>query len=257
MQIVSFQAHDATVRGYLQEDHDRLVHHKVRPALVLCAGGAYRWQSPREEDPVALTFLAMGYNVFLVTYSVGPKAAGQRPLRELARTVETIRERAGEFHIDPCKVAAMGFSAGGHLVCSLAVLWDELGLGEKARPDAVILGYPVITAGEYAHAESLEWVTGGDPEQRELFSLENHVTAKMPPTFVWHCVGDQSVPVENTLLLVNAMQRAGVDYECHIFPGGAHGISMCNVEVETPWPDIAPWVDLCKTWLNKQLEYTP
>lgn len=257
MQVVSFSANEAKVKGYLQEDHDRLLHHKVRPALVLCAGGAYRWQSPREEDPVALTFSAMGYNVFIVTYSVGEKASGGRPLRELARTVQTVRERAEEFHIDPHKVAVMGFSAGGHLACSLGVLWKELNLGERTRPDALILGYPVITTGEFAHRESVEWVTGGDPGAMELFSLENHVTGDMPPTFVWHCTGDESVPVENTLLLVNAMQRAGVAYECHLFPGGAHGISMCSVEVETPWPDIAPWVELCKTWLNNTLDYVP
>lgn len=257
MRIVSFQADNATVKGYLQEDHDRLVRHKVRPALILCAGGAYRWQSPREEDPVALRFSAMGYNVFIVTYSVKEKAAGQRPLRELAQTVKTVRARAGEFRIDPHKVAVMGFSAGGHLACSLAVLWDELGLGEDTRPDALILGYPVITTGAFAHPESIQWVTGGDLQAKKLFSLENHVTGKMPPTFVWHCVGDESVPVENTLLLVDAMQKAGVDYECHLFQGGAHGISMCTVEVETPYPQIAPWVGLCETWLNARFEYTP
>ena len=59
------------------------------------------------------------------------------------------------------------------------------------------------------------------------------------------------------LKLASAMQRAGVDYECHLFAGGAHGISMCNREVETPYPEAAAWVDLCKQWLNKQFDYTP
>ena len=59
------------------------------------------------------------------------------------------------------------------------------------------------------------------------------------------------------LKLASAMQRAGVDYECHLFAGGAHGISMCNREVETPNPEAAAWVDLCKQWLNKKFDYTP
>lgn len=59
------------------------------------------------------------------------------------------------------------------------------------------------------------------------------------------------------LKLASAMQRAGVDYECHLFAGGAHGISMCNREVETPNPEAAAWVELCKTWLNKKFNYTP
>ena len=131
------------------------------------------------------------------------------------------------------------------------------GLGADCRPDAAVLCYPVITTGEYKHPESIDWVTGGDAKLMELLSLEKQVTKQMPPTFIWHCTGDESVPVENTLLLTAAMQRAGVDYECHLFAGGAHGISMCNQEVETPYPAAAEWVKLCKTWLNSQFEFTP
>ena len=259
MQTISFTSNDAPVIGYLQDDHDRLVAHKKRPAVVICAGGCYRWLSPREKDPVALAFAAMGYQTFLLEYSTGERAGNYRPLRELAETVRTIRAHAAEWHIEPEHVAVLGFSAGGHLACSLGVLWDdpELGLGEACRPDALVLCYPVITTGEYAHRESADNVTGGDPELTVKLSLEKRVTAQMPPTFVWHCVGDESVPVENTLLLTTAMQRAGVPYECHLFAGGAHGISMCDQEVETPYPAIAPWVELCKTWLNARFGYTP
>ena len=259
MNICSFQAHDAPVIGYLQDDHDRLVAHKKRPAVVICAGGAYRWLSPREKDPVALHFAALGYQSFLIEYSVGDGAGELRPLRELAETVRILRERADEWHIEPEHIAVLGFSAGGHLTASLATLWHrpELKLGESCRPDAVVLCYPVITTGEYRHPESIEHVTGGDEKLLELLSLEKQVTAHMPPTFVWHCTGDESVPVENTILLTAAMQRAKVPYECHLFNGGAHGISMCNQEVETPYPDASAWVGLCDTWLNRQFGYTP
>ena len=259
MKICSFTAHDAPVIGYLQDDHDRLVAHRKRPAIVICAGGAYRWLSPREKDPVALSFAALGYHTFLLEYSVKENAAGLRPLRELAETVRTVREHAESWHIEPEHIAVLGFSAGGHLAASLATLWHrpELGLGEGCRPDAAVLCYPVITAGEFKHPESIDWVTGGDEKLRELLSLENQVTEHMPPTFIWHCTGDESVPVENTMLLTAAMQRAKVPYECHLFAGGAHGISMCNQEVETPYPAAAEWVGLCKTWLNNQFGYTP
>ncbi|MBQ5977721.1 MAG: alpha/beta hydrolase [Oscillospiraceae bacterium] len=259
MNIVSFRALNAPVIGYLHDDHDRLVAHKTRPAIVICAGGCYRWLSPREKDPVALYWTAMGYQTFLIEYSCGPRAGELRPLHELAEAVRIIRSRASDWHIEPEHVAVLGFSAGGHLAASLGVLWhrEDLGLDANCRPDALVLCYPVITTGEYAHEESAVNVSGGDPELREFLSLEKRVTAHMPPTFLWHCIGDESVPVENSLLLAAAMQRAGVDYECHLFAGGAHGISMCNQEVETPNPEAAVWTELCKTWLNKQFHYIP
>ena len=81
MEIITFEALGAEVKGYLQEDYDTLAAHKVRPALVICPGGAYRWRSPREKDPPALEFLSMGYQVFILEYSCAEQAAGYRPLR--------------------------------------------------------------------------------------------------------------------------------------------------------------------------------
>ena len=184
MNICSFSAHGAPVIGYLHEDHDRLVAHKKRPAIVICAGGAYRWLSPREKDPVALFFSSMGYQSFLIEYSVGEKAGALRPLRELAECVRLIRKNAEDWHIEADHIAVLGFSAGGHLAASLGTLWQrpELSLGEACRPDALVLCYPVITAGEFAHEESIDNVSGGDPELKEFLSLEKRVTANMPPT---------------------------------------------------------------------------
>ena len=209
---------------------------------------------------MALSWAARGYQTFLIEYSVMEGASRLRPLRELAEAVRILRRNAEAWHIQPEHIAVLGFSAGGHLTASLGTLWqrEELGLGDgQCRPDALVLCYPVISTGPFAHHESIEHVTGGDPSLLELLSLENQVTAQMPPTFLWHCVGDEAVPVENSLLLATAMQRAGVDYECHLFAGGAHGISMCDQEVETPYPEAAVWVELCQTWLDKRFDYTP
>ena len=259
MQLRRFEANGAPVVGWLHEPHDRLVAHKTRPALVICAGGGYQRLSPREKDPVLLHFAALGYQCFLLEYATKEAAAGLRPLRELAETVRLIRQNAEAWHIEKNHIAVLGFSAGGHLAASLGTLWQrpELDLGEGCRPDALVLCYPVITTGEFAHAESADTVTGGDPAMKELLSLEKQVTPHMPPTFLWHCVGDESVPVENALLLAAAMQRAGIDYECHLFSGGAHGISVCTREVETPNPAAAEWLGLCMTWLNRRFDYTP
>ena len=112
MNICRFSAHDAPVIGYLHNDHDRLVAHKKRPAIVICAGGCYRWLSPREKDPVALSFSAMGYQSFLIDYSVGPNASRLRPLRELAEAVRTIRAHA-EQRLEAAAAAIVGKVVGG------------------------------------------------------------------------------------------------------------------------------------------------
>lgn len=259
MKVISFFSGDAPVTGYIQDDYDTLVHHKCRPALVVCPGGGYFFTSPREKDSIALEFLSMGYNVFILDYSVLDKAGEYRPLRELAETVCTVRNRSAEWHIDPRQVAVLGFSAGGHLAASLGVLWNDgdLHLPAACRPDALVLCYPVITMGEYTHAATRDNVTGGDAELREKLSLEKHVGQGMPPTFIWHTVDDDSVPVENTLMLISALKREKIPFECHLFAHGKHGISVCTQEVETPNAQCREWVTLCKAWLNDFFGYTP
>ncbi|MDE6589702.1 MAG: alpha/beta hydrolase, partial [Oscillospiraceae bacterium] len=219
MKTVSFEALDAPVTGYLWDDYDTLVAHKVRPALIICPGGAYRWRSPREKDAPVLEFLSMGFQVFVLEYSCGEQAGGYRPLRELARAVCVLRERHGEWHIDPDKIAVLGFSAGGHLAASLGALWNdkELALPPEARPDALVLCYPVVSTREFAHEESAQWVSGGDGAVREKLHLWEWVTEDFPPAFLWHGGGDDSVPPENSLLLAVELRRHKVPFEYHLF----------------------------------------
>ncbi len=259
MRILTRTALEAPLLGYLQEDYDTLQAHKVRPALVICPGGAYQWRSPREKDPPALAFLAMGYQVFLLEYSCGEGAGGYRPLGELAQAVCLLRHNAGAWHLDPERIAVMGFSAGGHLAASLGALWNdpELNLPPECRPDALILCYPVISTREFAHEESVQWVSGGDGAVREKLHIPDRVTPSFPPTFLWHGGADGSVPPENSLMLALRLREQGVPFECHLFEEGAHGISTCTREVETPDEACRVWLPLCQSWLNRRFHYTP
>lgn len=153
----------------------------------------------------------------------------------------------------------LGFSVGGHLAASLGALWNdrELGLPAGARPDALVLCYPVVSTRAFAHEESAQWVSGGDPAVREKLHLWDRITPDFPPSFLWHGGEDGSVPPENSLLLAVELRRQGVPFEYHLFGSGAHGISTCTQEVETPDEVCRAWLPLCQTWLNGRFQYTP
>jgi len=224
---------------------------RPRGAVLVLPGGAYRMTSDREAEPIALRFTAAGFHAFVLRYSVAPNRH-PKPLQDAQKALDLIRSQSSEWNLDPAKVAVCGFSAGGHLAASLGVFGNP-------RPDALILSYPVITSGPFAHQGSFENLLGQEapaPVQAQL-SLETQVTDKTPPTFLWHTYDDAAVPLENTLLFAGALRQAAVPFELHVFPKGRHGISLA--EAETDFEDgggidahVARWMGLCVEWLTLQ-----
>ena len=236
----------------------------VRPALILCPGGAYVMVSDYDMDPPATVFLAMGFQVFMLEYSLNDRAGNKQPLEDLARSVQLVRQNCKKWLVDPDTVLVMGFSAGGHLTASLGVHWNDPELlarcgaaGGELRPDGLILGYPVITAGEFAHRQSIENVSASCAEPLSYWSLETQVTDETPPAFLWHTMDDEAVPVENSMLFAAALHKHGVPCECHLFRHGAHGLSVCTREVRQDSPAVRNWLQLCKDWISDQFGPIP
>lgn len=229
-----------------------------RAAVILCPGGRYAFCADVERDAPAIAFLNMGLQVFVLDYSVEPFAGDKRPLTELAMAVKLVREHSAEWQVDVHKVAVGGFSAGGHLAASLGVHWDDpqiaarcgLADGEMLRPDALVLCYPVITAGQYRHNASIECVSADCDEPLDYWSLETQVSASTPPVFLWHTVTDKTVPVENSLLFFEQLHAHGVPCEAHFFSEGPHGMSVATREVRHPSAAVHEWVRLCRNWLS-------
>lgn len=234
----------------------------ARGAVLVCPGGGYGGRSPREADPVARRFNSLGFHAFVVHYSVAPRRH-PLPVADISRAVRIVRSRAEEWKVNPSKIAVCGFSAGGHLAASSGVLYGRDYLQEDGsmgrvsnRPDALILSYPVITSGEWAHRGSFDNLLGESPAPEALreTSLELQVSAKTPPAFLWHTVDDGAVPVENSMLFASALRKHGVPFEMHLYPSGPHGYALAAEETRdgnTPNdPHVAGWIDLCAEWLR-------
>lgn len=233
------------------------------PVVVICPGGGYLGIADREGEPVAKEFFGAGYQAFVLHYATGDQAVDFVPLCQLASTVAHIRAHAEEWNIDEHSIAVCGFSAGGHLAASLGTLFNEEKFlkvwkrEENIRPDAMILGYPVILADEYSDEESIEAVSGakkGTPEY-EWFGLDKHVDNMTPATFLWHTAADTGVSVENSLAFAAALSKVNVPFEFHVFPEGEHGMSVCTQEVGTPDSYNGRWVKWSIEWLNRQFSF--
>lgn len=256
--------HKPKLTTYLLENSLEIDSNRTRPCVLICPGGAYKGTSDREAEAVAMKLNAAGYHAMILRYSVAP-ATFPCSLLELAFSVAMVRSKAKAWHIDFNKIIVTGFSAGGHLACSLGVFWNApflnklLGIDNTLiRPNGVGLSYPVITSGEYAHKESFSNLLAeraSDPKMMQYISLEQQVRDTAPPLFVWHTYDDESVPVENTLLLASAYKAHNLPLEMHIFPKGPHGLSLANTETagqndQFVVPSCQKWIDLFITWVS-------
>lgn len=234
-------------QGFIHEDLSEFcTSYRLRPFVVVCPGGGYRHLSPREAEPVAMKFYAHGMNTFILYYSIGEQIRSEKPYRELGMAMEYIREHSDELNCDFSKSAVMGFSAGGHVAASYTIFAEAE--FPHSVPSLSVLGYPVITSGEFAHKGSFEYLCDNE-EEWKLYSLENRVDHKLCPVFMFHTCNDGSVPVENSLMFAKALSEVDSPYTLHIYQDGRHGFSTATKEVGADYPELQGWCDECLKWM--------
>lgn len=282
--------HPVTLTAYLTAETGELHQIAPRPTVVVCPGGAYLGLSDREAEPVALRFAAMGYQAFVLRYSVYgeelfpekqviPKAHCRfpEPVRDIARAMEVIHRHAEAWGVDGRRIVLCGFSAGAHNVAMYSVYWNTPLIqnavqveAEALRPAAAILGY---TLSDYTflqnspkeplarglfQASMVAYLGQKEPDSQALEAVSpcRLVNADTPPMFLWATCEDELVPVQHSLRMAHALADQGIAFELHIYEGGDHGLSLANqasaVAQSQTDANAAGWVTLAEAWLQKR-----
>lgn len=262
-----------------------------RPAAIICGGGAFTRIAEHEQEPVALAFLNAGYQAFVLDYvtSSTGEVAYPNPEVDLGRMLSTVRANADAWRVDPAKVCAVGFSAGGFVCASVATSWKDRDFAalvgdrpERIRPDAVVLGYPLLdlrvtrdeqtrdpridlrvpkTGGKTGRDllnDYLSMVVGGEATEERLAEVcpTTHVTRDVPPTFMWGTSDDKTCPIAQVHAFASALAREGVAHEVHVFDQGGHGLSVANDNTSFDNEDrqqaVRPWFDLACAFLARR-----
>jgi acetyl esterase/lipase len=229
-------------------------------AIVICPGGGYGGLAPHEGNHYARFLAEHGIAGFVLKYRLAPGGYHHPSmLMDAARAVRTVRAKAAEWKIDPKRIGIMGSSAGGHLASTLLTHFDSGNPAagdvidrQSSRPDLGILCYAVITMGEFTHKGSKANLLGKEPSQDLVRSLSNElqVTKETPPCFIWHTLEDTAVPVENSIHFAEALRKAGVPFDLHIYQKGPHGIGLGSSNYDpAKWH---PWTHDCIFWLKVQ-----
>jgi acetyl esterase/lipase len=224
-------------------------------SVVVCPGGGYTNLALGHEGKDIATWLNdRGVTAFVLKYRRAPKYRHPSPLMDVQRAIRTVRAKAKEWDLDPARIGVWGFSAGGHLASCAATMFDD-GKSDaedaveraSSRPDFAILCYPVIDMeGTPTHRGSRKNLLGDDPpaELVRKMSTYTQVTAKTPPTFLFHTDADAGVVPENSILFYMALKKAKVPAELHIYEKGKHGVGLAPADpVLNTWPDrLADWL---------------
>lgn len=224
-------------------------------AIIVFPGGGYSHLSEiKEGSDVAKWLNSLGISAFILKYRLGMKYHQPNQLLDAARAIRMVRSRAKVWDLDASRIGILGFSAGGHLASTLGTRSDA-GKPEasdpiervSSRPDLMILLYPVITMGEFTHQGSKLNLLGENPTSELIrqYSNELNVNKETPPTFIAHATTDTAVPVENSLMFVDALRKAKVPFELHLYEQGPHGFGLAPT-----MPILASWTGRCADWLG-------
>ena len=235
-EIIINKERNVTLTAYIQKVGGEFSHIEKRPAIIILPGGGYYFCSEREADPIAFVYLKAGFHVFILRYSVGEHKAWKNPLDDYEEAFNLICKNREKWNVDTDRIAVIGFSAGGHLAGCAATV-------SKCKPNAAILGYPVL------NRETINFYSTEAPDVTVC------VDENTCPCFIFASRNDNVVPIENTIGFIDALNKNGVGFECHIYSDAPHGFSVADETVNDqamPMCSRTPnWTDDSVAWLKE------
>ena len=228
----------------------------ARSAVVVCPGGGYAALAMDHEGRQIAEWLnSLGIDAYILKYRLAPRYHHPAMIEDAQRALRYVRVHAPQLGIAPDRIGIWGFSAGGHLASTAATHFDAGNPSAadpidrtSSRPDFAILCYPVITCSErFMHQGSCKNLLGDNPDPKlaEYLSNEKQVTARTPPTFLFHTNDDAGVPAENSVAFYMALRKAGVPAELHIYQHGPHGVGLAQKD-----PILSSWTQRLADWLR-------
>ncbi len=236
-EVINLTNKNVTLTKYiLDTSFDNRANYK-RPSILVLPGGGYAMCSNREAEPIAMHFLSMGYNVFVLRYSLNEASLFPQPLDDAQEALELMHNNCDEWFVDKNRIAVCGFSAGGHLAAALGTMG-------KIRPNAMILGYPCITKDVCIDSKILKNYTS-------IPTLDDKVDSLTPPAFIFAASDDGLVPIRSSVKFAESLGENKIPYELHIFSSGGHGFSTgdyVTLDNQSTLP-CNQWLKLCRDWL--------
>ncbi len=266
---ICLNGHEAELQVNLWDNLPDFQTGKKRPLILVVPGGGYSRTSDREADPIAYSFLAMGYHTAILRYSVRPVSWPQQ-LEELAWSMQYLRSKAEDWFIDPEKIAVIGFSAGGSLTAELGVHWHEPWLAEAVgapspeciRPNLQMLIYAVLCSDNYPQISTVRKELPGECRiSPDSDAPVRYISSLTPPTFLVHALGDPTVSPDNALFFAEALRKNKIPLEFHLYQNGSHGFALANYVTNKPTklipdptlknrPGLQTWVEQAGLWLE-------
>lgn len=262
----NFNNREFKITYYGLQDNPQLLQ-KKRPLILVFPGGSFDHLSLREGEPVALAYVARGFNAAVVSYNLNTDPGKIYPDAALSglKAISYFRKNSEKLGIDQDRITTIGFSAGGHVVSSMNVMAESEKWQTKynfnhnqVAPNATILGYPLINIKDIGFTLPPD-ANQKMPAAKELLDTALGVTPDTPPTFIFQAVDDPVVLIDNTIEYITALRKKRVYFEAHLFNKGGHGFSLATPEVamagREPDSHLAHWFELSLEWLKDRKIY--